>query len=139
MSQDLPYRTLGFLLHDAARLLRKRFEQKARAHGSNLTRAQWSVLAHLSRQEGVNQTTLADTLDVEPITVARLVDKLEQLGLIERRADPGDRRARLLYLQPAAAPLLAEMRGGHGRASGWGRGCQYEWVSGVAVSIKKKK
>ncbi|MFC3676545.1 MarR family winged helix-turn-helix transcriptional regulator [Ferrovibrio xuzhouensis] len=110
MPQDLPYRTLGFLLHDAARLLRKRFEQKARAHGSNLTRAQWSVLAHLSRQEGINQTTLADILDVEPITVARLVDKLEQLGLIERRADPGDRRARLLYLQPAAAPLLAEMR-----------------------------
>src|SRR3546814_12012237 len=70
MSQDLPYRTLGFLLHDAARLLRKRFEQKARAHGSNLTRAQWSVLAHLSRQEGVNQTPLADTLAVEPLTVA---------------------------------------------------------------------
>src|SRR3546814_19129516 len=107
MSQDLPYRTLGFLLHDAARLLRKRFEQKARAHGSNLTRAQWSVLAHLSRQEGVNQTTLADTLDVEPITVARLVDKLEPLGLIERRADPGHRRARLLYLPTAAPPLLA--------------------------------
>jgi DNA-binding MarR family transcriptional regulator len=110
MSQDQPFRTLGFLLHDAARLLRKRFEQKARAHGSNLTRAQWSVLAHLNRQEGVNQATLADTLDVEPITVARLVDKLEQLGLVERRADPTDRRVRRLYLQPAAEPLLAEMR-----------------------------
>src|SRR3546814_14036670 len=82
MSQDLPYRTLGFLLHDAARLLRKRFEQKARAHGSNLTRAQWSVLAHLSRQEGVNQTTLADTLDVEPITVARAIDhEMKRLGI----------------------------------------------------------
>jgi len=110
MPQDLPYRTLGFLLHDAARLLRKRFEQKARAQGSRLTRAQWSVLAHLARQEGINQTTLADILDVEPITVARLVDRLEQLNLVERCPDPNDRRARLLYLRPAAEPLLVEMR-----------------------------
>ena len=110
MPQDQPFRTLGFLLHDAARLLRKRFEQKARAHGSCLTRSQWSVLAHLNRQEGINQATLAEILEVEPITVARLVDKLEQLGLVERRADPADRRARRLYLQPAAEPLLAEMR-----------------------------
>ncbi len=110
MPHDHPALTLGFLLHDAARLLRKRFEQTARAQGLSLTRSQWSVLAHLNRHEGVNQSTLADFMDVEPITLARLVDKLEQLNLIERRADPQDRRARLLHLRPAAQPLIAEMR-----------------------------
>lgn len=110
MPHDHPSRTLGFLLHDTARLLRKRFEQAARAQGLSLTRSQWSVLAHLNRQEGLNQSALADAMDVEPITLARLVDKLEQLGLVERRPDPKDRRARLLYLRPAAQPLIAEMR-----------------------------
>lgn len=110
MPVDPPSRTLGFLLHDSARLLRKRFEQRARAHGLSLTRAQWSVLAHLNRQEGLNQSALADVMDVEPITLARLLDKLEQLGLVERRADPRDRRAWLLYPLPAARPFLDEMR-----------------------------
>lgn len=110
MPLDPPHRTLGFLLHDSARLLRKRFEQAARALGLSLTRAQWSVLAHLNRQEGINQSTLADIMDVEPITLARQVEKLEQQGLIERRPDPTDRRARLLYLRPQAQPLIAEMR-----------------------------
>src|SRR3546814_20718851 len=110
MPQDLPYRTLGFLLHDAARLLRKRFEQKARAHGSNLTRAQWSVLAHLSRQEGVTQTTLADTLAVEPLPVARLVDTLAQLAPLDRRPDPAHRRAPPLFLHPPPPPPPTHIR-----------------------------
>jgi MarR family transcriptional regulator for hemolysin len=105
---DAYERHLGFLLHDVARLLRKRFDQRARALG--LSRAQWSVLAHLSRNEGIRQNALADILEVEPITLARLADKLEEAGLIVRRADPTDRRARLLYVCPAAHPLLERMR-----------------------------
>jgi MarR family transcriptional regulator, transcriptional regulator for hemolysin len=101
-------RHLGFLLHDVARLLRKRFDQRARTLG--LTRAQWSVLAHLSRQEGLNQSALADILEIEPITLARLLDRLEAARLVERRPDPADRRARLLYLTAPARPLLDDMR-----------------------------
>jgi MarR family transcriptional regulator, transcriptional regulator for hemolysin len=89
-------RRLGIVLHDVSRLLKRRFDR--RAVGLGLTRAQWSVIAHLYRQEGVNQATLADTLDVTQITLARTVDRLEAAGWVERRADPADRRAKLLYL-----------------------------------------
>jgi len=100
--------TLGFLLHDVARLLRKRFEQRAKESG--LTRTQWQTLAYLSRNEGIQQGSLADLLEVEPITLGRVVDKLERRGLIERRAHPTDRRIWLLYLRDAARPLIDEMR-----------------------------
>lgn len=106
MDHEIPSRTLGFVLNDVARLLRKRFEQRARAASLGLTRAQSSVLANLARQEGVNQAALAQILDLEPITLARLLDRLQSAGLIERRADPRDRRAHLLYLTEAAYPLL---------------------------------
>lgn len=106
MNHEIPSRTLGFVLNDVARLLRKRFEQRARAASLGLTRAQSSVLANLARQEGVNQAALAQILDLEPITLARLLDRLQSAGLIERRADPRDRRAHLLYLTEAAYPLL---------------------------------
>jgi MarR family transcriptional regulator, transcriptional regulator for hemolysin len=100
--------TLGFLLHDSARLMRRDFERRTRALG--LTRAQWQTLFHLQRNEGCNQVTLADSLDVEPITLARVIDRLEVAGLVERRADPNDRRARLLFLGARATPLLQELR-----------------------------
>jgi DNA-binding MarR family transcriptional regulator len=100
--------TLGFLLHDVARLLRKRFEQHAK--GCGLTRSQWHVLAYLAQNEGINQTGLAELLDIEPITVGRLVDKLQAMGLIERRPAPSDRRVWLLYSTPAAASQLAHLR-----------------------------
>lgn len=102
-------RTLGFLAHDVARLLRKRLEQRTRSLG--LTRAQWSVLAHLARyeDEGLNQSRLADILDVEPITAGRLIDKLESCGLVERRPDPADRRAWLLGLTDKAQPILDKL------------------------------
>ena len=100
--------TIGFLLNDAARLMRKDFERRTRALG--LTRAQWQALFHLARNEGCNQATLADLLEVEPITLARLVDRLETSGLVERRPDPGDRRARLLFLGARAHPLLEQLR-----------------------------
>ena len=106
MKHDIPGRTLGFVLGDVARLLRKEFEQRARAGALGLTRAQASVLAYLARHEGINQAALAQILEVEPITLARLLDRLQAAGLVERRPDPRDRRAYLLYLTDAAYPLL---------------------------------
>jgi MarR family transcriptional regulator for hemolysin len=100
--------TLGFLLHDVARLLRRRFEQNAR--GSGLTRSQWQVLAYLANNEGINQSGLADLLEIEPITLCRIVDKLQTLRLIERHPDPSDRRVWLLHLTPAAHPKLSLLR-----------------------------
>ena len=98
---ELPERNLGFLLHDVARLMRKRFEQKAR--GLGLTRSQYSVLAHLARNEGIQQGGLAEILEVEPITLTRILDRLEEAELVERRAHPKDRRIRLLHLTPEGA------------------------------------
>ncbi|MGH6975215.1 MAG: MarR family winged helix-turn-helix transcriptional regulator, partial [Stellaceae bacterium] len=100
-------RAFGFVLHEAARLLSKRFDQKARAIG--LTRAQCSVLFRLSMQEGVNQARLAELMEMEPISLARLVDRMEQAGWIERRADPADRRARRLYMTAKAKPVYERM------------------------------
>jgi len=76
----------GFLLHDVARQLRKRFEQRAKCLG--LTRSQWQTLAHLSNNEGIHQAGLAEILEIEPITLVRILDKLEERGLVERRRHP---------------------------------------------------
>lgn len=105
---NLGKETIGFLLNDAARLMRREFERRARPLG--LTRAQWQTLFHLARNEGCNQATLAELLEVEPITLARLIDRLEANGLVERRHDPSDRRARLLFLGAHALPLLEQLR-----------------------------
>eukprot|EP01037_Dinobryon_pediforme_P012006 gene12006-12096_t len=99
--------TLGFVLHDVARLLRKRFEQRARSLG--LTRSQWQVLAHLSLNEGIQQSALAEILEVEPITLGRILDKLETCGLVERRRHASDRRVWLLRVTEKAEPLLNQM------------------------------
>jgi len=95
------------LLHDVARIMRTRFDQWARAGG--MTRAQWIILARLSRQPGLSQNEMAAICEVEPITVGRLIDRLEMRGLVERRADPTDRRIRRLHLLPAAQPILDEI------------------------------
>ena len=95
------------LLHDVARMTRTRFDQHARAHG--MTRAQWVILARLSRQPGLSQNEMAAICEVEPITVGRLIDRLEMRGLVERRSDPTDRRIRRLHLLPAAQPFLDEI------------------------------
>ena len=100
--------TLDFLLHDVARLLRKRFEQNAR--GSGLTRSQWQVLTYLAQNEGINQSGLAELLDVEPVTLCRIVDKLQASGLIQRHPYPSDRRIWILHLMPAAHPKLISVR-----------------------------
>jgi DNA-binding MarR family transcriptional regulator len=106
MSNSRPL--LGFILHDVARLLRRRFEQHAR--GLGLTRSQWQVLAHLAQNEGIHQGGLAELLDVEPITLGRIIDKLEARKLLERHQHPTDRRIWLLYLTELAHPLLVRMR-----------------------------
>ncbi|HWU62197.1 MAG TPA: MarR family transcriptional regulator [Ensifer sp.] len=100
--------TIGFVVHDVARLMRKRFEQRARHLG--LTRSQWQTLALLSRNEGVNQKALAEMQEVEPITLMRLIDKLSERGLVERRKHETDRRIWLLYMTDEARGLLDEMR-----------------------------
>jgi MarR family transcriptional regulator, transcriptional regulator for hemolysin len=99
---------LSFTLHDVARLLRKRFEQRARSLG--LTRAQWQALMYLAQNEGIHQGGLAELLEIEPITLVRILDKLEARGLVERRRHASDRRIWLLYLTEAAHPLLETMR-----------------------------
>ena len=100
--------TFGFLLHDVARLLKRRFDQNAR--GTGLTRSQWRVLAHLAPNEDIHQGKLEEILNVEAITLGRIVDKLEILGLIERRPHPSDRRIWLLHLTDAARPKLTQLR-----------------------------
>jgi len=118
-----PEQGFGFLLHDIARLLRKRFDQRARMLG--LSRAQWQVLAHLHRHEGINQRGLAEILEIESVTLGRLVDRLEAAGWVERRADARDRRARRLHTTAKVAPVIERM---------WGLGevTREEALSGLA-------
>ena len=99
-----PRREFAFLINDVARLLKTYADQRARRLG--ITRAQWAVMARLEYHEGLKQAELAEMLDLQPITLTRLVDRLAASGLIERRADPGDRRAKRLYLTPQARPLM---------------------------------
>ena len=98
-------RDLLILLNDVARTMRTKFDQKARATHA-MTRAQWVILSRLDRQPGMSQNEMAAICEVEPITVARLVDRLEARGLVERRPDPSDRRIKRLHLLPAAKPIL---------------------------------
>ena len=100
-------REFAFMLNDVARMLRTYADQEAAQFGT--TRAQWVVLARLDRSEGLKQSELAEVLDLQPISLTRLLDKLCESGLIERRADPIDRRAKRLFLTPAARPLLEKL------------------------------
>jgi DNA-binding MarR family transcriptional regulator len=95
---------LFFMLHDVARLIRVEADRRARVDG--MTRAQWALLLRLRHNPGLSQKEVADLLEVEPISVARLVDRLERNGLIERRPDPQDRRVWRLHLRDAAGPVL---------------------------------
>jgi MarR family transcriptional regulator for hemolysin len=97
-------REVAFTINDVARLLKTYADQRARDLG--MTRAQWAVLARIENAEGLKQCELADTLDLQPITLTRLIDRLCDNGLIERRSDPDDRRVKRLYLTPAARPVL---------------------------------
>src|SRR6185369_10052268 len=86
---------LGFLIHDAHRLLRKRFE--ARAAGYGLSTAQWRLLVWLVKDEGSTQARLAEYLEIEPISVSRLIDRMEAGGWVSRRQDVNDRRVRMIF------------------------------------------
>lgn len=96
--------TLGFLLADVSRLMRRAFQQ--RLEGSELTLAQARVLVNISRHQGIRQVDLAELLEIQPITLARLIDQLAGAALVERRSDPHDRRAYQLFLTAAASPHL---------------------------------
>lgn len=100
-------RNFGYLLVDVSRLYLRRFAQRAAVLG--VTLAQGKTLGYLKRNEGIAQARLAELCDIEPMALVRILDRMEADGWIERRADPRDRRAKCLYLRPAAHPVLAEL------------------------------
>lgn len=101
--------TFGSLVREVGRLLKRHFERRARQDGLPLTRLQSGVVLFISRHEGVSQAEVASRLDIEPIALVRMLDKLCEEGLVERRPHPTDRRVRALWLTPAARPLLAHI------------------------------
>ena len=101
--EDLP-----FEIAETAHALRKAFDRRASALG--VTRAQWKVLFRLTRFPGLRQVELADMLDVEPITLCRIVDRLEEAELVERQRDPEDRRAWRLQVTDKAKPLVERLK-----------------------------
>ena len=101
-------KTLPFEISETAHALRKAFDRRACGHG--VTRAQWKVLFRLERQPGLRQIELADMLDIEPITLSRIIDRLEEATLVERVADPADRRAWRLHVTARAQPLVEKLR-----------------------------
>ena len=104
MSQIDLERSLGFLLNDVSRMMRQRFDERARSLG--LTRAQWRGLRHLRQYEGINQGSLAEILEVETVTLGRHIDRLEDSGWVERRRDPADRRVWRLHLAEKSRPMI---------------------------------
>src|SRR5437762_12209059 len=100
--------TLPFEIGETAHALRKAFDRLA--VGLGVTRAQWKVLFKLTRLPGLRQVELADMLDLEPITLCRIVDRLEESGLVERSLDPDDRRARRLHVTAQAQPLIEKLQ-----------------------------
>src|SRR4051812_35182795 len=102
-----PYREIGFLINDVGRLLRTYVDQEARRYG--MTRAQWVLLCRVEEREGLKQAELAGLLDLQPISLTRLVDKLCESRLIERRADIADRRAKRLFLTAKGRELLQRL------------------------------
>jgi MarR family transcriptional regulator for hemolysin len=100
--------TLPFEIGETAHALRKAFDRLAT--GLGVTRAQWKVLFKLTRTPGLRQVELADMLDLEPITLCRIVDRLEEAGLVERGRDPDDRRAWRLHVTAGAQPLIAKLQ-----------------------------
>lgn len=99
---------LAPLIHDVARLLRRRFESRTGDHG--LSAAQWRALVHVAKTEGLPQARLADLLEIEPISVSRLLDRMEEAGWVERRPDPSDRRVRSVYPTDRSRALYDELR-----------------------------
>ncbi len=105
---DPTVENLGFLLQDVARLLRTDFNR--RVQELDLTQAQWRALLNLSRNPGMRQCHLADALETKAISATRLIDRMQAAGWVERRDDPGDRRATQLYLTEQAQPTLKHLK-----------------------------
>jgi len=97
---------VGHQLHSVARLIRRRFERRARQTGLPITRLQAALLLRVARNGGISQTAAATMLDIEPIALVRMLDRLQEEGLVERRAHPTDRRIRTLWLTPFAWPVV---------------------------------
>jgi DNA-binding MarR family transcriptional regulator len=97
---------VGHRVHAVARLIRRRFERSVRQAGLPITRLQASLLIRIARNPGISQTTAANELDIEPIALVRMLDRLHDEGLVERRAHPTDRRVRTLWLTPLAWPVV---------------------------------
>src|SRR5207253_4040392 len=93
--------SIGAMLHDVARLMRRRFERRARQTGLPVTRQQARALLHIARNEGLSQAAVATMLDIEPIALVRILDRLHEEGLVERRPHATDRRVRMLWLTRA--------------------------------------
>jgi MarR family transcriptional regulator, transcriptional regulator for hemolysin len=102
-----PIRSFGFLLKDATRRYVERFEQRAAALG--LTLPQCRALVYLANHEGLNQVQLSELTDIEPMSLVRILDRMESDGWLERRNDPADRRTRRLYLKAKGKPLVEEI------------------------------
>jgi DNA-binding MarR family transcriptional regulator len=102
-------RAFCFLVHDVSRLIKRRFERRARQMGLPITRQQAAVVLNIAGNEGVSQAEVAAWLDIEPIALVRMLDKLHEEGLVERRAHPTDRRIRTLWLTEAAHPVVARI------------------------------
>jgi MarR family transcriptional regulator for hemolysin len=104
--QSAATHAFGFLVHDVSRLIKRRFERRARQMGLPITRQQAAVVLNIAGNEGVSQAEVATWLGIEPIALVRMLDKLHEEGLVERRAHPTDRRVRTLWLTPAARPVI---------------------------------
>ena len=102
-------RAFGFLVHDVSRLIKRRFDRRARQMGLPITRQQAAVVLNIAGNEGVSQAEVAAWLGIEPIALVRMLDKLHEEGLVERRPHPTDRRVRTLWLTPAARPVVAQI------------------------------
>jgi len=102
-------RGFGFLVHDVSRLIKRRFERQARRMGLPITRQQAAVVLNIAGSEGVSQAEVATWLGIEPIALVRMLDKLHEEGLVERRSHPTDRRVRTLWLTPAARPVVTQI------------------------------
>ena len=99
---------LAWEIAETHRAMRRYYDRRAAALG--VTTAQWRVIAHVGHSPGLKQVELAERLDVEPITAGRIVDRLEEAGLVERQPDPGDRRAWRLFLTEKAEPISGKLR-----------------------------
>jgi DNA-binding MarR family transcriptional regulator len=101
-------KSIGFLVHEVARLFRRRFEDEARTH--NVTLPQWRALIEIHKNEGISQVSLAGCIDTDPMTMSGILDRLEKRGLVERYPDPNDSRAKLARLTDEGSALVRTAR-----------------------------